>query len=976
MYLCTEQFLAEFEQSPRPLDYVVPVTGDRVRVMQLSDLHFRLEKDVEESSELQRHIRRLSGFITNTKEPLSPEFHGLIVSGDLIYAPGCKEDTEQCTRRHHRFSKDFICKAAQESLGIANIQKQCLVLPGNHDVLRDSEKANTHGHPERAQSFLENVHNVFDTSTYGSISIQELAESPRLVLLGNTNGILAIIGLDSNQAAYNLDAPRHGLVQEEQLERLKETAYVLAEKFPSIPVYLMVSLHHHLLPVKKYDAIANEWGGQNHIEGVTLDSADLLEALSLIKASLVTYGHMHTYSTPVASYSDLTTAQEQPPIRFIACPVFDYTHKRGRTRREPYRGCLILNSDLYRGTFRIDILTEPDKGFLSRSGHIRSITRIPTIESRVHRRLTRWLGSGKPEDIDGLSFTAVSQNQQQKGRFREAANAFWKEFGYTLLGAIPPLGDETENGQSPSDLLTNSRVGSFLKEGVEFPSPEPDSSVREKSYRLLVLLKNDGLDDLILLNNQIPVRQSFYGNWDAPLFPAFKSVGLLLENIRNDLERIEHSLQDLDEPAGDQEKRRKAAREALGILGEENKEEQIRDRLIDLETRDFLKLSPVDGQPQRYRMTLTVVPHFSLKPNPSNPDSLARAVDTLPRANENEDFRSPSLQRESRTIVARDGYVWFPLDKWRNCPALLARNADVMAWAYDVISNYKKKYRKSAILDAIYCGKLDDIEDVWPEISREHTTSVPFSGSTKDLHGGFPSSLEEGLRRVRLNPDRELKEIRPYENAVIEPVIIRKVEGNTATPRIAVFETGKGGKKLGYLRPVQRYVLRYGIGRAARFLKEKIPADQLGSEETGYLVIHTPGEYVALLPPILELLSEDRPECPSSEYEEFIVCDGNHRVIAYCWDQEKDVRCVLIRPGSEPLQPYYAYPGSSYDWKNTAASLRTSSPDLYGKYSPRQPDSKERSSDEYTKYGEYWYRRFFRDFNTGFKNVGSQGGNI
>jgi len=97
-------------------------------------------------------------------------------------------------------------------------------------------------------------------------------------------------------------------------------------------------------------------------------------------------------------------------------------------------------------------------------------------------------------------------------------------------------------------------------------------------------------------------------------------------------------------------------------------------------------------------------------------------------------------------------------------------------------------------------------------------------------------------------------------------------------------------------------------------------------------------------------------------------------VIAYCWEQGKDVRCVLISPGPEPLPRYYAYPGSSHDWKNTASSLRTSSPDLYGKYSPRQPDSEERSSDEYKKYGESWYRRFYRDFNTGFKNVGSQGG--
>nr|VFJ55315.1 MAG: Calcineurin-like phosphoesterase [Candidatus Kentron sp. DK]VFJ55414.1 MAG: Calcineurin-like phosphoesterase [Candidatus Kentron sp. DK] len=979
MYLCTKQFLREFEDSKDPLSYVTKVEGDRVRVMQLSDLHLRLEEG-ERSRQLEEHIGNFSDFI---KKLPPTEFHGLIVSGDLIDAQDIqkkyKEDVTGNTERHHAFSRKFIDQAAQE-LGIKEIEKQCLVLPGNHDILRDEKKPESSGRPERIRSFMENVHEHFDGGTTGNLSSEEPMRSPRLVLLGNENGILAIIGLDSNQAAYTIASPEcdvwdHGFVGKDQRKRLEGIAFRLAEKFPSIPLYLVVTLHHHLLPVEKFEAKKdvlknlcrrerNEPDNtERYTESVTLDNTDLLEALSAIRVSLVTQGHMHTSLTPVASYSKLDTAQKQPSIQFIACPAFAEPSS-DPLEQEPYRGGLILDFDLYRGTFKVDIPINVEK-FPSRQGRLRSVTRISTVESRVHRRLMVWLDKGEPEEIDGLSFTAVPENKAQKYRFQTAANAFWEEFGYALLCSIPPL--ESKKIEKLSKRLPSG----FFERKVELPSSEPAPSIQEKRYRLLVLLRKDGVNDLILLNNQIPVRQSFYGNWDAPLFPAFSRVGLLLENIRNDLERIEHGRQD-------QEELRKAAREALGILGEGNKEELMRDQLIDLGTQDFLKFSPVDGQPQRYRMTLTVVPHFAL--NVDNQDSLAQAVNTLPEAGEDDDFRVPPLQQDSRKLAARDGYVWFPLDKWRDCPALLARNADVMEWAYGVISKYKEDHRKSAILDAIYCGKLNEIKDVWPEIPGY--TPAPFSGDTKDLHDVFPGSLEKGLRRVRLNPERELKEIRPYENAKIESVIIRKIERDTGAPRIALFQTGEDGKEIkrGYLRPIQRYVLRYGIGRAARFLDQGIPADQLGSEEIGYLVLHTPGKYVALLPPILELLSGDRPECPKSDYEEFIVCDGNHRVIEYCWNQERDVYCVLIRPGpdskDEALPPYYAYPGSSYDWKNTATSLRTSSPDLYGKYSPRQPDSEERSSDEYKKYGESWYRRFYRDFNTGFKNVGSQGGNV
>nr|VFJ90801.1 MAG: Calcineurin-like phosphoesterase [Candidatus Kentron sp. H] len=225
--------------------------------MQLSDLHLRLEKG-KESSQLEGHTGNFSEFIKD----LPQKFHGLIVSGDLIDAQDIqkkyKEDVTGSTERHHVFSREFIDQAAQE-LGIKDIRKQCLVLPGNHDVLRDEKKPGSNGCPERIRSFMENVHKHFDGGTTGNPSTEDPTTSPRLVLLGNENGILAIIGLDSNQAAYTIASPEcdvwdHGFVDRAQRERLEETAFLLAEKFPSIPLYLVVTLHHHLLPVEKFEA--------------------------------------------------------------------------------------------------------------------------------------------------------------------------------------------------------------------------------------------------------------------------------------------------------------------------------------------------------------------------------------------------------------------------------------------------------------------------------------------------------------------------------------------------------------------------------------------------------------------------------------------------------------------------------------------------------------------------------------------------
>ena len=126
---------------------------------------------------------------------------------------------------------------------------------------------------------------------------------------------------------------------------------------------------------------------------------------------------------------------------------------------------------------------------------------------------------------------------------------------------------------------------------------------------------------------------------------------------------------------------------------------------------------------------------------------------------------------------------------------------------------------------------------------------------------------------------------------------------------------------------------------------------------------------IAHLPPLIEPIPKHERESPGRE--EFLVCDGNHRIIQLCWkasspgESSVDLRAVLIR---NPSHPYYAFPYSANEWHIPAEEhILESPPDLYSKYVPRRyPADDSRES----------YQAYYRDFNQGFKNVGGQGGRI
>jgi hypothetical protein len=105
---------------------------------------------------------------------------------------------------------------------------------------------------------------------------------------------------------------------------------------------------------------------------------------------------------------------------------------------------------------------------------------------------------------------------------------------------------------------------------------------------------------------------------------------------------------------------------------------------------------------------------------------------------------------------------------------------------------------------------------------------------------------------------------------------------------------------------------------------------------------------------------------------EFILCDGNHRLVQYLLVEKiESVGCAIVV--GEPKQPYYAWPYSRLDWNIVVQNQLGDAPDLYAKYTPRYPDD---STSESIRKTPDSYRQLFRDFNTGFMDVGNQGGRL
>ena len=188
--------------------------------------------------------------------------------------------------------------SAQQLSKVESFEETCknriIVVPGNHDVVRTAY-AEERGKNKTAHSFFykfasEFIQNNYSHSDFKETDSVELSKCPRLSVFGNQNGIIAFLGLDSNQGTYNYcpeEFKNYGLLEEKQLERLKAVVGKLRNKFNDRPVYVIVVIHHHLLPVHNYDRYREDGDAIKPNQGfvsITLDNGRCIETFQDIKA--------------------------------------------------------------------------------------------------------------------------------------------------------------------------------------------------------------------------------------------------------------------------------------------------------------------------------------------------------------------------------------------------------------------------------------------------------------------------------------------------------------------------------------------------------------------------------------------------------------------------------------------------------------------------------------------------------------------
>ncbi|MBF0139317.1 MAG: hypothetical protein HQL74_03445 [Magnetococcales bacterium] len=751
--------------------------------------------------------------------------------------------------------------------------------------------------------------------------------------------MVAIIGLDSNHSAYtSIQAYKHGMVSKDQLDKLKQAIDAIKSEFKEQPVYVTVVLHHHLLPVRDIELMGDNSSSppedlaNTAMQSILLDGPTVIRAMQGMRVSLVLHGHMHEKFI-VKNIDYLTCGQK---LAIVGCPSFPQT-VIGTPRTDARTpGGVVLTFDTVRGTAQVDVIVMQGDDQKSKSIALPliSVTRISASEHRVWNRLNQWLSS--PQSTSPKYFRDIMQPHSDIIQpFRQYAEKVWKEEGY-----VPLWGPDN----IPLCVAGDER---------ELPT---------KRYRLLLILKEDSGIYRILLNNHIAIRNTVYGTWDAALLPAFKHVGDFFDRVRNDLIRVRDDLMIQNtQDVRHRNRTLKSLEEALAQLSS-CADDKLEEEITELDTIQFIRFSPTDGIPQRYLYSLCILPSLSLRPSdfPSEGTTSERTVSyskplqTLPHVEENCYFRyEPDKKQEDRST---SGYIWFPLNGWEANPAIKYRNGYIMDWVQRVIDELRNE-NDGHIHENLLLGHA--------------TTYSLHNYSFRKIEVRTFNDLVEKLRCVPLNYNPENY---PYATAQIRQVVLRRVphEGNDVI-QVSQPDTNE---ILGFLCPSQRYVLRQGLNRARELRRNLINTNRdydpcnLGTPQFGYLTAFRGNRQLDILPPILESVL--------NKSGEFLICDGNHRVVQYCWNDGEPLNAILI---SNPTVPYYIYQMRPEDWHVVASRPLSTTPELVCKYAVR-----EMSEEEMKKYvsasieknklpssGSY-YRVLYRNFSSAGFNLGAQGG--
>ncbi|MBF8273511.1 MAG: Calcineurin-like phosphoesterase [Magnetococcales bacterium] len=985
--------------------------NDYVTILQLTDLH--LDPTVIEQGYV---LGELSKNINGKTEVLGwKKLDQVVFSGDFLHGRNISDSaTTDVNRLYNGVTmnkakeeekKNLLCRKIEEQYDQAftgcvrfinkliqevapetvdNPKEHLLVVPGNHDLVRTSESSfgkSTTATPPRIEKYIQHFANQFLEIPLSG-EFYKLVNNPTLLLTSRKNGVVAVIGLDSNHYEYNQpeppESPSVGWVNREQLNGALNLIRWLTGLVTDRPLYVIVVFHYHLLPVE----LSTKFLRTHDRKELTflVDAQWVIEKLQDHQVSLVMHGHRHLNKLQNVSYHPLDVGYSRRNVlQILSCPPAETNDKNGA----------LLRVDLLAGAARVEFLTQkaPPR---AKSIPMVSASRIAPGEMRLYREIHAWLNggdlpSGRPVDL--LAKLETSRDSTAAQKFRELSESVWKKFGYVLCCSLPETfwDDEAADNWFMKQFPRNQAPINFPLTPETHPGPTSD-------YALLLLIRyvRDRDRYEILLNNHFPLRTSDFSAWDTLLMPAFKphEIREFLYRIKMDMIAANDPRSNVDPYSYEDEtallaeldtKLRQLNSDAIREIAEQR-------RFVASET--FVRFSPTDGIPRRYEYTLTTLDRFAADDRSSEDRSFFKVLNrihTVTSASLNQGaLRWEGIINNSKPPLHR-GVVWFPLNEWRKCPAIVARNADVMCWVEACLNKMRGGnnlqagergfYHESACLGELKLG--NDSRMIDQPIAHYPFDSASDGGeraSVNSSDNGLPSTLEEGLRRVKLNGKMDLWQVAPYEKATIIPAFLLR-EGDF----IEVYEDKEGTRKLGVLRPVQRYALADGLARVRKLASdlEKLGHDMVNLN--GYLVARlvNASAQLSILPPIIESTQTQEEIDKNGFNGEFLVCDGNHRIVENCWSARDELRTAYqVALVMGPSVPYYATPFAANEWHVTA-NPPLHNPPLHArcKYTPRiVPEVICFKETDHVIPEDDRYRRYFRDFDTAFRHVGGQGG--
>jgi hypothetical protein len=722
------------------------------------------------------------------------------------------------------------------------------------------------------------------------------------------------------------------------------------------------------------------------------DPGGLLRECERLRVSLVLANAERGTSLVTSSRAGQQPGQGPTSVSVARCPDF----KAGTAAS----GMARVRLDLWRGeaevAVRRDLGSDLDPPPVQVACPLLSASRVASSERRLRSRVDRLLGvAAKSADETELS---------RIERFEQDLKADWKESGYVTLC--------TEAGQVPLPVTRHTR------------------------YELLLVVRerDDGYD--IMMSHHSPLRASLLADWNTLLLPAFKDVRALLEHLRDDvLRQAQERAEDFERLA-----HARAFEQAVErILDDEDAgqgDELWADEVRAVAERKIRKISPTTGAVTEfdYRLVtlLPLVDRTTAEPEDDGDDQRLRrqrgdrrrivewldGLDTVtaPGEGRREGLPIEALQRDGcglrwdpasglrrepgaedrrRLRQAAPGAIWFPLSGrgerpiWRDCPAIVSRNLDVMAWVEAELE--RAGGADGSLPDELVLGKRDRAS-----ASFEFEGEIfPFEGTGRARDPEVPAtSTVDALELVRFAERSDLAQQRAYAGAKFERAFLRREEvpvGAGARSAILVYDAivdEKSGRWVarseprGVLRPVQRYVLKSGIERAEEINRVVLSRLAAEGDEWGFLRVRKGGapQAISATPPIIEQVTGGDLEGCADDLTEFLVCDGNHRIVQRVWEGgEGEEQMAAVAVVGELAQPYYARPFGRFEWEATAGNELSVTPDLASKYLARKVDWDEDLDDAGREAlagiaKPQLYRRYFRELDSGFGYMGGQGG--